>query len=894
MALDKQIHLYMVDTSCFYNEKEMKIHRQLNKIYIFRKTLKERKNKKNLDKTILDKLDRYTTNANRRIRNLKDRLKNELRCNSSIRYLNKDCLNTHKVISMFDSVLTRTLNIEIDQLTTDIFIVQTYFFDVLKDIVLNGFIYGEEGEKYIYFSSSAGQIRTKKSVFIKESLFKKYQNTLMCGLTIDDINNLGGVNINKYLAYLALCNSATDEWIDFDIDKSIVVEDMETLVDGEVDFISDSNYEITRKTMKVPITHTDGCGMILLSKCNKNMMIRLPWIKGLISPFLFDIFTEKANKNDKGKYYGKIKDIYGKDWDLLKDDIEVIFVKSQFKMWKYYPNQLDENGQIIKYGWDTYKEYYKNYNCHAGKCNEEDDIFRNAEISYQILQSITDITYNELEKLCNKTKNDILNIGNDRNTMLKVLGITKSNNDKNYLQQSIEIYPELLNDVYSKEILKNVKKSMVRKAWSGKIEQFSNYTFIIPDLYSFCENLILGEKEPKGILKNGEVYCKLYKDINKLDCVRSPHLYREHAIRENIINDENNKWFITNGLYTSCHDLISKILQFDVDGDKSLIIADKTFVDISERNMKDIVPLYYEMRTASKEKINNLTIYNGLISAYKGGNIGIISNDISKIWNSEDVDLNIIKLLCMENNFIIDYAKTLYKPKRPVKLNKKIRQYTKNKLPNFFIYAKNKTNNQVEKINNSTVNMLQKIIPNTRINFKSIGLNKFDYKMLMSDINIDITTDEAIAIIERYNKLDLKKYFVINKREDVNDKIKNALYMYKVIREDIFNINNDKKYIVNVLIEYLYNNKKSNYKTTLWSSFGDIIFSNIKNNINDKIRNGYIQCKSCNKLIKPTNNRQKFCSICWKGKERELSRETSRKYRDKLKSDSLENSNKLL
>ena len=49
----------------------------------------------------------------------------------------------------------------------------------------------------------------------------------MCGLSIESINEQGGMNINKFLAYLALCNSATDEWKNFDIDKSIVVDDME-------------------------------------------------------------------------------------------------------------------------------------------------------------------------------------------------------------------------------------------------------------------------------------------------------------------------------------------------------------------------------------------------------------------------------------------------------------------------------------------------------------------------------------------------------------------------------------------------------------------------------------------------------------------------------------------
>lgn len=101
-----------------------------------------------------------------------------------------------------------------------------------------------------------------------------------------------------------------------------------------------------------------------------------------------------------------------------------------------------------------------------------------------------------------------------------------------------------------------------------------------------------------------------------------------------------------------------------VDGDKSLVVADQTLVEVAERNMKDIVPLYYNMKKASSIPLTNKNIYNGLQAAFVGGNIGIYSNNISKIWNS-DVFVNgseeekceavkIIKLLCMENNFVID------------------------------------------------------------------------------------------------------------------------------------------------------------------------------------------------------------------------------------------------
>jgi hypothetical protein len=885
LALQKQVHIYNLDTSCFYNQKEEIIHKKLNKMYLFRMTLTKRKNQKDLPGETISKLNKYITNVNRRIKNLKQKLYKELDYNVNLRVLNENNLNTRHVISVFESTLTRVLGIPTNTLSPSIMVVRTYFFDVLKDLILNG--YSCNNDKYVYFTSSAGQIRTKKSVFIMEEALRKCEKTLMCGLSVQDINDLGGVNINKYLAYLALCNSATDLWEDFDIDKAIVVDDMETMVNGVVDFINDKDYIITRKQMDVPICHTDGCGMILPSKCKKNKMVRLPWIKGLLSPFSFDKIIQDANKNDKNKYYGKVKDIYGKEWDILEDGIEIIFTKSQFKMHKYYPNILDKNGNIIKYGWDTYKENFKRYGCQASFCNEEEDVFGNVKISYQMLQTLTDITDEELEQLCHRTKKDIMNIGFDRRSMLRLLGVTKSNTGKNYLQQAIEIYPELLNDTYCREILKQVKKSMVKEARSGKFDINGKFTFIIPDLYAFCEYLFLGDKNPKGLLNDGEVYCKLYKDVEKLDCLRSPHLYREHAVRKNVIDEVKDKWFITNGVYTSCHDLISKILQFDVDGDSSMVIADKLFVEIAERNMNGIVPLYYNMAKAEAEIITNKSIYNGLISAYTGGNIGVISNNISKIWNSDNINkeaLEVIKLQCMENNFTIDYAKTLYKPERPKDKNSLINKYTKSKVPHFFIYAKNKTKKQVGRKNESVVNRLERIIPNPKISFKAVGLDNFNYKMLMSDKNVDIETENAKEIINKYTELDLKKRFMPTENEDKDSS--DTIYLYNEIRNRILSLNNNINYVADVLIEYLYKYKNSGYKTTLWSSFGDIIVQNLKYNI---VMN-QMYCEMCGDIIERTTGNKKYCYECAREIKLIQDRIADKKYKEKLKSEKADNS----
>ncbi|NFH40707.1 hypothetical protein FC977_13660 [Clostridium sporogenes] len=893
--MNKQVHIYSVDTSAFYNEEEKKIHSKMNKYYLFKKILKNRiikydnklksKNVKNKIKEhykLLKNITKYNLrNINKRIKQLKDELLEEFKKTKEQNYIRildkKNHLINKNIISVFESTLTRLLKIPINDISNDIIIVQTYFFDVLEDIILNGFVCDKE--QYVCLTASAGQIRTKKTVFIKESSLKTVEKSLTCGLTINEINKCGGVNINKYLAYLALNNSATDLWGNFDIDKTIVVDDFETNVNGIVDLIDDEIYTIKEKEpMKVPIPHTDGCGMILPKKSKKCIMTRLPWVKGLLVPFKFDTFIRKANKKKPSKNHGIIKDIYGKEHDILKEKIEIIFTKSQFKMWKYYKNKLDDNGDVITYGWDTYKNNFKEYQCQAGTCNEEEDIFGYAKLNYQMLQTLTDITDYELKQICDNTIRNIKNIGSDKKTMLRILGVTKSNNNKNYIQQALEVYPELLNDTYCKEILKQTKKSRVKEARAAKIDIDGKYTFLAPDLYAFCEWLFLNDKNPKGLLKDGEVSCKLYKNNKELDCLRSPHLYREHAIRTNLINKNTEPWFITNAIYTSCHDVISKILMFDVDGDKSLVCGDETFVKVAKRNMEGIVPLYYNMRKAEAQIVDKHSIYSGLKAAYKGGNIGMISNDITKIWNNDNVDLDVIKLLCMENNFTIDYAKTLYKPKRPKKINKMITNYTKHKVPHFFIYAKDKEKRKVEKVNNSVVNKLKEIIPNPKISFKATDLGNFDYKMLMKNKRIKL--DEKV--IEKYTELDLKKPFMINRIDD--DKTGNEVYMYQVIKNKILEVNNDENYVVDVLVKYLYNDKKSRWKTTLWECFGDMIVENIKENIKNKYGENNIQCEICGKRIEETSNSKKYCTNCAKEIEKEKTRKRVKKYRSKHRS----------
>jgi hypothetical protein len=818
IALEKQVFIYSVDTSAFYNDDEQKIHKKLLKAYIYRDHLKKRQGEYRKNKKYISE----------RISVLKNKLIININHNNNIRQLRQDSLKKNNVISLFDSVLTRVLKIEQNMLSEDIVVVQAYYFQVLESIIKNGFIHN--GEKYIYLTSSAGQIRTKRSIFIRDSLWDKHKDTLMCGLTVEDINAKGGVNINKYQAYLALSNSATDEWKNFNIHRSIVVDDLETKVHSLVDYIDRETYEITRQEMDIPIEHTDGAGMILPRKSKKSFMCRLPWLKGLLISFPFDKFAEEYDS-----YI--VADIYGKEWDIVKDKIEVIFTKSQFKMWKYYED------------WDDYKDKFIKFNCQAARLNEE-DVSADANINYQMIQTLTDMSSEELALLSQDTTQDILKIGSDKETMLRVLGATETNKRKNYFQQALSIYPELLNDEHSKQVIKDKKKRLIKDARSGKLNVKGKYTFLCPDLYAFCERLFLGIEQPSGLLSNGEVYCDLF-DNGKVDCLRAPHLYREHGVRENVLDEEKSKWFITHGVYTSIYDPISKMLQFDNDGDKSLVIQDDVLVNVAHRNMQGIVPLYYEMAKAPAEQINSEDIYKSLVSAYKA-NIGEISNNITKIWNSNNVNLDVIKWLCMENNFTIDFAKTLYMPKRPQHVNEIISKYIKARVPHFFIYAKDKEEKNVECLNDSVVNKLEIIVPNKPIQFKKIA-GMFNYKMLLKNKKVNINQD----IIDLFEQINRTKRHTMSRKEELNSY--DTSYFYKDMVNQFLLIHGDKFYIADVLVKYLYGSKNTKRTSTLWNAFGDALIENLQLNLNNTK-----QCECCGKRIEIASNKTKYCDECAK------------------------------
>lgn len=451
-------------------------------------------------------------------------------------------------IAEFVSEESRALGLNPNDITFDKIIVKWKSLDILKQIMLNGFtmqIVDGNGDvitkHYRFQTASAGQLRTDKVQFIAEDAWAKIADRIMCGLTWDSINAHGGVNTSKLMAYLALPSSATDPF-DFDIDRCIVIDDFEAPVEGLMDYIK-PDYTMERGVKTVVINHTDGSGMMLPCVSRWNFMVRGPWLKGLLCSFDFIRFCQENHCDPI------MTDVWGQVHDLVKENIQIIFTKSQLKLWKYYDS------------WDQYKTFFKQYNCHFGRTNMEEAYIQNTETNYQFIQTLVDFPDDDLKEFVRPTYDRIKTLSNDREHMLHALGADEYSEIP--YRKALLMYPELLREAYSRESLKAIKKRWILDARSGKIRCKNKRLFAIPDLYAACQHWFLHQDRPEGLLKDGEVFSRIYQQTDEVDVLRSPHLYFEHAIRKMNHDEEIASWFYTNGIYTSCHDLISRILQFD-------------------------------------------------------------------------------------------------------------------------------------------------------------------------------------------------------------------------------------------------------------------------------------------------------------------------------------------
>lgn len=199
------------------------------------------------------------------------------------------------------------------------------------------------------------------------------------------------------------------------------------------------------------------------------------------------------------------------------------------------------------------------------------------------------------------------------------------------------------------------------------------------------------------------------------------------------------------------------------------------------------------------------------------------------------------------------YAKTLYKPNPPLPVKNKISAVQKQKVPNFFTFAKNAKN--VADINGSCVNRIRNVVPRHKLYFTPGKGGRFNYRMLMSDMNLE-WSDECQRIFDKYKDC-LKG--VKHVKYDPDDYQNLHDYQFSMVREEMFEGSDNESFIVDAIIFGIFNKTHSKRKAIFWGAFGDIVFSNLQNNL---AKEDKTLCANCYGRFDNAAHKDGVCPYC--------------------------------
>lgn len=558
-----------------------------------------------------------------------------------------------------------------------------------------------EVSKYKRLLASTGGIRSEHITFIKENLFDKANEILLCGM----LKDMEFEFFSKFSAYYAL---ASTDSTPVTTPRIVVVKDYELDIEGAFDVVTETvlenksikyDVETVENHVKKDVKPFDGAGLVSI-ECGKTWAEELkldylpssfqfraiPGIKGNLYPMDLQAFAKKYP--DKKT----IQDAWGNDVDLYDNDskfaIDVILTMSQFKFFKQYKS-FDAWYKVFD---EEIHGYKRTFNI-AKVGDKYGNLQEKTLLSYQPLQSL-DLNKEQIEELCKDTVETIKDISTNVDSFLKYRGLESDKAQIPEYYKALAVNKELFYDPWMQEKIKADIEVFKEKTYRGVIFVHGNYQTLIPDIYGLA--LFAFGEEPVGLLKKDEVYSNYWynKGVTCLDVIRFPHVAMEHDL-VNVVDpkqegNEEMKFYkyITTGIITSMYSTLPlRLNSADFDGDKILTnCSDVLIKAISEQQANTITFVSNKPEAESQNKtIYKINEMPELISTDLKGmsnNIGAVINKISILWSMPQNKQRdkYIKLMSIIGSLTIDYVKTGQKTPIP----KEILDYLKDvKLPEF-------------------------------------------------------------------------------------------------------------------------------------------------------------------------------------------------------------------
>lgn len=518
---------------------------------------------------------------------------------------------------------------------------------IRKYLYGNGFIM--DNIKYVFYKRGSGKAKNGYALFIQESMKDKLLNRSRLGLKFEENEEL---DLTSLLAYESLISSGLESTIELDPKTEILlIDDIYGIVfDSLASVTREENKDITTKNeiLKLQNCLSDGQNLLDESvfieqgKQDKGfMLLRSDMFKGCA-------FNTKLQKWFDANNITTLNDMFGNEYEAKKVKLIITpnslkFLKFAYKLgdggkkncYKYWQDHIDNTFGVVKY---DKQGNFGNYN----------------RTTYQLLNSIPNLTYEELMDITQLEREYVMLLKNDdavfRNYLcsdaeisLKFEKSLEEGDMNSY--ENIDLMNALLlvnSDIQYTTKFKKMKSDLivnyVKHLKEGKIRmKDTKYVTLVSNPYEMLLATI-GKYKNESIMQGREIYCSYYKNCQEFCATRNPHINVGNVMHTtNKYHKEYDDWF--NFTENICainffdNDAPDRLQGCDTDSDTLLLIPTNILSEKAKYCEENFSTPINRVKGSSKPRKYNMVELQKLDVILSENYIGKIVN-LSQIINS--------------------------------------------------------------------------------------------------------------------------------------------------------------------------------------------------------------------------------------------------------------------
>lgn len=470
--------------------------------------------------------------------------------------------------------------------------------DIRSDIYENGFMC--EGIKYVRFKRSSGSSRVGKCLFINERLYDVMHEWEMCGIQVDEGQD---IDLAALEPYIALTLSSIIDTIEIKPENILVVDDYKSVFRERAIATRLIDGRLVSKPEDVEISNSIWDGQSLMDRSlfgeysNKGML--------LLRARFFKSCCFNANIQQWFADHGikKISQLNGYTRAKKIEDVKLITTPSSIKYLKFgtlnqWLDTLETTFGVVKYEKKTH--FFDG---------------RMVQTHYQLINTLQ-MTYEEVEQFIKPSLDYARMIKTDPAVLRHQISYQYQSPDDTFYTKAVTskndiIYRLLgMNDRFAKtkmyrNFCNDLIKSFIKNLRCGHVLVRGNYSTLCGNPIEMLK-MAIGQFDGKSIIERNTVHCEMFENGKELLGSRSPHvtigniLVTKNIIRPEIARYMNptNEIVYVNSIQEN---LLERLSGADFDSDTMMLTDNEILVTAAKRNY-DNFPVPTKLVESAKRK----------------------------------------------------------------------------------------------------------------------------------------------------------------------------------------------------------------------------------------------------------------------------------------------------